>query len=129
MKRIVLLLTIISHFSFGQNNSAQYKSADKKTTQYTGVVPKAPVWSATDSMNTKSPIYKFETGRVKFKNLATTTDTATYNKVLVLSGDSLRQMSRSYFGGGGSATIDTTKVGRIEQGRGTAPIFMYFNGV
>jgi lysophospholipase L1-like esterase len=24
--------------------------------------------------------------------------------------------------------IDTTKVGRIEQGRGTAPIFMYFNG-
>lgn len=29
---------------------------------------------------------------------------------------------------GGSATIDTTKVGRIEQGRGTAPIFMYFNG-
>ncbi len=29
----------------------------------------------------------------------------------------------------GSAVIDTTKVGRIEQGRGTAPIFMYFNGV
>ena len=28
----------------------------------------------------------------------------------------------------GSAVIDTTKVGRIEQGRGTAPIFMYFNG-
>jgi len=30
---------------------------------------------------------------------------------------------------GGSSAIDTTKVGRIEQGRGTAPIFMYFNGV
>ena len=26
------------------------------------------------------------------------------------------------------SSIDTTKVGRIEQGRGTAPIFMYFNG-
>lgn len=131
MKKILLIsFVIFSQIAFGQNNSAQYKSADKKTTQYTGVVPKAPVWSATDSVNTKSPVYKFETGRVKFKNLATTTDTATYNKVLVLSGDSLRQMSRSYFGGGGgSATIDTTKVGRIEQGRGTNPIFMYFNGI
>jgi hypothetical protein len=38
-------------------------------------------------------------------------------------------MSRSFFGGSGSSAIDTTKVGRIEQGRGTAPIFMYFNGV
>ena len=125
MKKLLLLLTIISHFAFGQNNSPQYNLTTKKTTQYTGVVPKAPVWSATDSVNTKSPIFKFETGRVKFKNLATTTDTTNYNKVLVLSGDSLRQMSRSYFGG---STIDTTKVGRIEQGRGTAPIFMYFNG-
>lgn len=129
MKKILLLsLVIFSQLAFGQGNSPQYNSTTKTTTQSTGVVPKAKVWSATDSANTKSPIYKFETGRVKFKNLATSTDTAIYNKVLVLSGDSLRQMSRSYFGGGGSSTIDTTKVGRIEQGRGTAPIFMYFNG-
>ena len=131
MKKILLITFVIfSQLAFGQGNSPQYNSTTKTTTQSTGVVPKAKVWSATDSMNTKSPIYKFETGRVKFKNLATSTDTATYNRVLVLSGDSLRQMSRSYFGGGGgSAAIDTTKVGRIEQGRGTAPIFMYFNGV
>ena len=130
MKKILLITFVIfSQLAFGQGNSPQYNSTTKTTTQSTGVVPKAKVWSATDSMNTKSPIYKFETGRVKFKNLATSTDTATYNKVLVLSGDSLAQMSRSYFGGGGSATIDTTKVGRIEQGRGAAPIFMYFNGV
>ena len=130
MKKLLLLLTLISRFAFGQNNSPQYNSTTKKTTQSTGVVQKAPVWSATDTSTGKSSIFKFETGRIKFKNLATSTDTATYNKVLVLSGDSLRQMSRSYFGGGGgSATIDTTKVGRIEQGRGTAPIFMYFNGV
>ena len=131
MKKILLITFVIfSQLAFGQGNSPQYNSTTKTTTQSTGVVPKAKVWSATDSANTKSPIYKFETGRVKFKSLATTTDTALYPNVLVVSGDSLAKMSRSYFGGGGgSSTIDTTKVGRIEQGRGTAPIFMYFNGV
>jgi len=128
MKKLLLLFTIISHFAVGQNNAPQYNSITNKTTQFTGVVPKAPVWSATDTISGKSPVFKFETGRVKFKNLSTTTDTAAYPNVLVIGGDSLAKMSRSFFGGGGSATIDTTKVGRIEQGRGTTPIFMYFNG-
>jgi len=129
MKRLLLLLTIISHFAFGQNNSPQYNSTTKKTIQSTGVVPKAPVWSATDTASGKSPVFKFETGRVKFKNLSTTTDTTAYSNVLVMSGDSLAKMSRSFFGGGGSSgTIDTIKVGSIAQGRGSVPIFMYFNG-
>jgi hypothetical protein len=129
MKKVILLLTIISHFAFGQNNSAQYNAPTKTTTQFTGVMPKAKVWSAKDTSSGKSPIFKFETGRIKYKNLVTTTDTINYDKVLVVSGDSTALMSRSFFGGGGSsATIDTLKVGSIQQGRGTSPIFMYFNG-
>ena len=129
MKRVILLLTIISHFSFGQNNSPQYKSADKKTTQYTGVVPKAPVWSATDTTSGKSPVFKIETPRIKYKNAIVSTDTAKYKYLQAMSGDSTAWVLYKNFGGGGTSTIDTLKVGRIEQGRGTAPIFMYFNGV
>lgn len=130
MKRVILLLTIISHFSFGQNNSPQYKSADKKTTQYTGVVPKAPVWSATDTTSGKSPVFKIETPRIKYKNAIVSTDTAKYKYLQAMSGDSTAWvLYKNFGGGGGSSTIDTTKVGRVEQGRGAVPASLSFDGV
>lgn len=128
MKSIILLLTIVSHFTFGQNNSPQYNSTTKTTTQSTGVTPKAKGWSLTDTIAPKSPIFKFETGRVKFKNLLVADDTSDFEKVLVMKGDSLFQASKSLIGGGGSATIDTTKQYYIAQGRGSSPFLLYFNG-
>lgn len=117
MKKLLLLLTLISRFSFGQGSiSTEYNSTTKKSYLKTGVFPKANVVEYSDTSSGKSPYWKFLMGRIKFKNLATTTDTSLYNKVLVISGDSAALMSRSFFGGGGSfipyigntLTFDTT---------------------
>lgn len=48
------------------------------------------------------------------------------DKLAICNGNLQRTVTASQLVDAG---IDTTKVGRIEQGRGTAPIFMYFNGV
>jgi len=48
------------------------------------------------------------------------------DKLAICNGNLQRTVTASQLV---DAAIDTTKVGRIEQGRGTAPIFMYFNGV
>ena len=120
MKKLLLLLTIISHFAFGQNNAPQYSSTTKKTTQYTGVVTKAPVWSATDTVTGKSSIFQFETNRIKYKNQRIETDTSKFDKVNVGKGDSAFWVSKKLISGSGA--IDTLKVGRIAQGRGSTEI-------
>lgn len=128
MKRIILLLTIISHFAFGQSISTKYNSTTKKSYLQTGVVPKADVIEYSDTATGKSPYWKFLTGRIKFKNPIIATDTAGFDGVLVTKGDSLKLVSKSLIGGGSSAAIDTTKQYYIAQGRGSSPFLLYFNG-
>ena len=129
MKKLVLLLTIISHFVFGQNISTKYDATTKKSYLQTGVAPKANIVEYTDTVSGKSPIWQFDTPRIKYKNATISTDTSKFKYLQARSGDSTSWVLYKNFGGGGTSTIDTLKVGRIEQGRGTAPIFMYFNGV
>jgi hypothetical protein len=130
MKKLILLLTIISHFAFGQNNSPQYNSTTKTTTQSTGVTPKAKVWSATDTASGKSPVFLFETNRIKYKNATVSTDTSKFKYLQARSGDSTSWVLYKDFGfAGGSSTIDSNKVFQVQQGRGSTPAFAYFNGI
>ena len=127
MKKLVLLLTIISHFVFGQNISTKYDATTKKSYLQTGVAPKANIVEYTDTVSGKSPIWQFDTPRIKYKNQRIETDTSKFDKVNVGKGDSAFWVSKKLISGSGA--IDTLKVGRIEQGRGTTAGSMYFNGV
>jgi len=129
MKKLVLLLTIISHFVFGQNISTKYDATTKKSYLQTGVAPKANIVEYTDTVSGKSPIWQFDTPRIKYKNATISTDTSKFKYLQARSGDSTSWVLYKNFGGGGSSTIDTLKVGRIAQGRGTTAGSMWFNGV
>ena len=129
MKKLLLLLTIISHFVFGQNISTKYDATTKKSYLQTGVAPKANIVEYTDTVSGKSPIWQFDTPRIKYKNATISTDTSKFKYLQARSGDSTSWVLYKNFGGGGTSTIDTLKVGRIEQGRGTTAGSMYFNGV
>jgi len=128
MKKLLLLLTIISHFAFGQGNAPLHPTGSNETIQYTFVVPKAKVWGATDTSTGKSPIFRIYTPRIKIPNVNTTTDTSKFDFILVGKGDSLLRVSKKLVGTGGSL-IDTLKEYRIAQGRGSTPFILYFNGV
>ena len=90
MKKLLLLLTLISRFAFGQGSiSTEYNSTTKKSYLKTGVFPKANVITYTDTSVNKSPVWWFNTGRIKFKNSIVAIDTADFDGILVSKGDSL----------------------------------------
>ena len=99
MKKLLLLLTIISHFAFGQNASSKYDAIAKKSYLQTGVAPKANVVEYTDTASGKSPIWTIKTPRIKIPNVNSTasTDTAKFDNILVTKGDSLTKVSKKSF--------------------------------
>ncbi len=111
MRKLLLLLTIISHFAFGQGSiSTNYDKVSKKSYLQTGVVPKANVIEYTDTASGKSPVWRFDTPRIKFKNPLVADDTSDFDKILVIKGDSLFQASKSLIGGSGGSVTSVSVV-------------------